>query len=483
MSDDLFSAANKAADKASARAQAEGGKSGDKSGENAPQGANVLTVTQLSNQLRFTLEGKFNRVAVEGEISGLKKPASGHVYFTLKDEDSNLNAIVWRSAISRIKAPFEDGTQVVAYGRITTYGPRSNYQIIIDRMEVAGIGALMQRFEALKKKLAAEGLFAPERKKNLPFLPKTVGIITSGTGAVIEDMLNRLRPRYPGHVLLCPVAVQGVGAKEQIAAAIAGFNSLSAQSSVPRPDVLIVARGGGSLEDLWAFNEEVVVRAVAGSDIPVISGVGHEPDVTLCDYAADHRSPTPTAAATESVPDYDELAQKLADLRAGLVSFTKQKIHSHRQQLDGLRRGLPDPQNILNQMRLRLDDRQTRLRQAVAGELRLRRGQFDSLSQRLQPGTLYAFLRQNSRRLTDLQTRLPAALMRDIQHKQKHLESRRQLLRHLSPTAPLEKGFVYVTEGGADKNGSLVKSAHTSATDVTLHFRDGQRRAQLAAKK
>lgn len=465
MSDDLFTAANKVADQATQRARSEGG----------DQGANVLTVTQLSNKLRFIIEKQFNRVAVEGEISSLKKAASGHVYFTLKDEDSNLNAIVWRSGVDRIKAPFEEGTQVVAYGRITTYGPRSNYQIIVDRMEVAGIGALMQRFEELKKKLTDEGLFAPERKKPLPYLPRTVGIITSGTGAVIEDMLNRLRPRYPAHVLLWPVAVQGVGAKEQIAAAIEGFNNLMATGPVPRPDVLIVARGGGSLEDLWPFNEEIVVRAVAGSGIPVISGVGHEPDVTLCDYAADHRSPTPTAAATEAVPDYDELVEKLATLEASGRYFIKQTLKSHRQHLDGLRRGLPDPQNILNQMRLRLDDRQTRLRHGAAGQLRLLKGRFEGLRARLQPGTLYGFLRLNTRRLSELEERLPGAMLRDIRQKQAHLKSRGQLLQHLSPKAPLEKGFVYVT----DRNGALVKSARTDTVDVTLHFRDGERRAKI----
>lgn len=465
MTDDLFTAANKMADEASQKADAHA----------SSQGANVLSVTQLSNQLRFTIEKQFNRVAVEGEISSLKRAASGHVYFSLKDEDSVLNAIVWRGSVGNIKAPFEDGTQVVAYGRITTYGPRSNYQIIIDRMEVAGVGALMQRFEELKKKLTAEGLFDPARKKPLPFLPKTVGIITSSTGAVIEDMLNRLRPRYPAHVLLWPVVVQGVGAKEQIAAAIKGFNDLTENSAVPRPDVLIVARGGGSLEDLWPFNEEIVVRAVAGSDIPVISGVGHEPDTTLCDYAADHRSPTPTAAATEAVPDYDELVKQLENLRAGLVYYTKQKLQSHRQQLDGLRRGLPDPQNILNQMRLRLDDRHTRLRQGATGHLRVLKGRFDGLRARLQPGTLYGFLRQNTRRLNELGERLPTALLRDIHQKQAHLKSRGQLLEHLSPRAPLEKGFVYVT----GTSGELIKSADTKAEKVTLHFKDGERHARL----
>ena len=456
MSDDLFSIAQDAA---------------------PSQGANVLSVTQLSNQLRLTLEKQFDRIAVEGEISSLKKAASGHVYFSLKDEDSILNAIVWRGSVAKLKAPLEEGTQVVAYGRITTYGPRSNYQIIIDHMEVAGMGALIQRFEDLKKKLEAEGLFALERKKPLPFFPKTIGLITSSTGAVIEDMLNRLRMRFPVHVLLWPVAVQGVGAKEQISAAIKGFNGLTEQSAVPRPDVLIVARGGGSLEDLWPFNEECVVRAVAASDIPIISGVGHEPDVTLCDYAADHRSPTPTAAATEATPDYDALVTQTQNLSTKLVFDMKQRLKNHRQHIEGLRRGVPDPQSILNQMRLRLDDKQNRLCQGMRTDLRLRYGQFEGLRQRLQPNIFTAFFRQNRRQLADLQQRLPSALRRELTRKKKHLESRSQLLQHLSPKAPLEKGFVYITS----QDGSVVKSSQTPAEHVVLHFKDGERSAILKA--
>ena len=450
----------------------------NKEDESTPKGANVLTVSQLSNQLRFTIEKQFGRVAVEGEISGLKRAASGHVYFSLKDDDSVLNAIVWRGSVEKLKVPLEDGTQVVAYGKITTYGPRSNYQIIIDRMEVAGVGALMQRFEELKKRLTEEGLFDPERKKPLPFLPRTVGIVTSSTGAVIEDMLNRLRPRYPAHILLWPVVVQGVGAKEQIAAAIEGFGSLEKGGKIPRPDVLIVARGGGSLEDLWAFNEEIVVRAVANSTIPVISGVGHEPDITLCDYAADHRSPTPTAAATEAVPDHNELTQKTDNLRASLVYFIRQKTASERQRLSGLKRGLPDPQSVLNQMRLRLDDRHQRLQLGVKTMLRHKSSRFDGIKNRLRPETLLSFFRANKTRTTELHQRLSSATKRQIALSSKHLQSRHQLLQHLSPKAPLEKGYALVM----DENGALIKTAGTNAENVQLHFRDGKRAATLKPK-
>ncbi len=439
------------------------------------QGANVLTVTQLSNQLRFAVEKQFSRVVIEGEISGLKRAASGHMYFTLKDDDSIINAIVWRGGVSRIKAPFEDGLYVVAYGKVTTYGKSSNYQIIIDRMEPAGIGALMQRFEDLKKQLEAEGLFAPERKKQLPFLPNTIGVITSPTGAVIDDMLNRLKARFPSHVLLWPVAVQGVGAKEQIAAAIKGFNSLEVGGKIPQPDVIIVARGGGSLEDLWPFNEEIVVRAVANSDTPIISGVGHEPDITLCDYAADHRSPTPTAAATEAIPDRIELQQKTSNALATLAYLTRQKIKHDTQELKALKRGFPDPKSVINQWYLRLDDRHTRLHQASVGRLRLLQQRFANLQNRLRPDLLQRFFSLNKQRVNEWDKRLSHAINRQISHHQRHLDSRSQLLQHLSPKAPLAKGFVYV----ADTNGNLIKSATTSAKDIVLHFNDGERTAKL----
>lgn len=434
---------------------------------------NVLTVSQLSNQLRFTVEKQFNRVAVEGEISSLKRAASGHVYFSLKDDDSVLNAIVWRSAAERIKAPFEDGLHVVAYGKLTTYGARSNYQIIIDRMEPAGLGALMQRFEELKKKLTAEGLFDDARKKPLPFMPDTIGIITSSTGAVIDDMLNRLRQRYSGRVVLWPVAVQGVGAKEQIAAAIEGFNNLP--EGMPKPDVLIVARGGGSLEDLWPFNEEIVVRAVAGSNIPVISGVGHEPDVTLCDYAADHRSPTPTAAAVEATADVIELKQQLATNLATLKYFMEQRLKSEHQRVRLAARGLSDPRSALNQWQMRLEDRRTRLLNASTSRLRMLRQRLDHAQHRLRPQLLTQFFEQNKKQLADFERRLGQSMKGKLTEHEKHLKARAQLLQHLSPKAPLEKGYALIT----DDKGNLIKTAATQAQNVQIEFADGKREATL----
>ena len=434
---------------------------------------NVLTVSQLSNQLRFTVEKQFARVAVEGEISGLKRAASGHVYFSLKDDDSVLNAIVWRGSTERIKAPFEDGLHVVAYGKLTTYGARSNYQIIIDRMEPAGLGALMQRFEELKKKLTAEGLFDEARKKPLPFMPNTIGIITSSTGAVIDDMLNRLRQRYSGRVLLWPVAVQGVGAKEQIAAAIEGFNALPEE--FPQPDVLIVARGGGSLEDLWPFNEEIVVRAVAASNIPVISGVGHEPDVTLCDYAADHRSPTPTAAAVEATADVIELQQQLATNLATLKYFMEQRLKTEHQRVRLAARGLSDPRRALDQWRMRLEDRQNRLLNASTGRLRMLRQRLDHAQQRLRPQLLTQFFGQNKKQVADFERRLSQSMNSKLAEHKKHLQARAQLLQHLSPKAPLEKGYALIT----DTQGHLIKTATTQAQNIRIEFADGQRDATL----
>ena len=434
---------------------------------------NVLTVSQLSNQLRFTVEKQFNRVAVEGEISSLKRAASGHVYFSLKDDDSVLNAIVWRSAAERIKAPFEDGLHVVAYGKLTTYGARSNYQIIIDRMEPAGLGALMQRFEELKQKLTAEGLFDEARKKPLPFMPDTIGIITSSTGAVIDDMLNRLRQRYSGRVVLWPVAVQGVGAKEQIAAAIEGFNTLP--EGMAKPDVLIVARGGGSLEDLWPFNEEIVVRAVAASNIPVISGVGHEPDVTLCDYAADHRSPTPTAAAVEATADVIELKQQLATNLATLKYFIEQRLKTEHQRVRLAARGLSDQRRALDQWRMRLEDRQNRLLNASTGRLKLLRQRLTHAQQRLRPQLLQQFFAQNKKEVSAFERRLLQTMQAQLGEHNRHLKARAQLLQHLSPKAPLEKGYALVT----DAQGNLLKSADTTASDIRIEFKDGTRDATL----
>src|SRR6187551_2815185 len=279
----------------------------------APSNVPEFSVSELSFALKRQLEGAFPRVRVRGEISQPSFPRSGHCYFRLKDEDAVLDAVCWKTTLPRLGIKVEEGMEVIATGKITTYAGSSRYQIIIDRLELAGEGALLKLLEDRRKKLAAEGLFASERKRPLPFLPEVIGVVTSPSGAVIRDILHRLSDRFPRRVLVWPVAVQGEKAAGEVAKAIAGFNRLPEDGPVPRPQVLIVARGGGSLEDLWAFNEEIVVRAAAASDIPLISAVGHETDTTLIDFASDRRAPTPSAAAEMAVPVRSELAAMLAE--------------------------------------------------------------------------------------------------------------------------------------------------------------------------
>src|SRR5579864_644267 len=289
---------------------------GDPAGSNPTANLPEYTVSELSRALKRSIEENFSFVRVRGEISGWKRHSSGHCYLCLKDAEAVLDAVCWRGTAIRLAVKPEDGMEVVCTGRLTTYPGRSKYQLVIETMELAGVGALLKLFEDRRKRLAAEGLFAEERKKRLPFLPRIIGVVTSPTGAVIRDILHRLNDRFPRHVLVWPVAVQGEGAAAQIAAAIDGFNRLpqagGEKGGVPRPELIIVARGGGSLEDLMAFNEEVVVRAAARSAIPLISAVGHETDTTLIDHAADRRAPTPSAAAEIAVPVRLDLVADLA---------------------------------------------------------------------------------------------------------------------------------------------------------------------------
>jgi exodeoxyribonuclease VII large subunit len=338
----------------------------------------VISVSEMSQAIKRALEGNFEFVRVRGEVSGFKRAASGHLYFSLKDEKAVLDAVCWRGTAGRLGVAPEDGMEVIASGRITAYPGRSRYQIVIEQLELAGEGALLKLLEERKRKLAAEGLFAEDRKQALPYLPEVIGVVTSPTGAVIRDILHRLADRFPRHVVVWPVLVQGEGAAEQIAAAIRGFNSLSAggpeSGSPPRPDLLIVARGGGSLEDLWAFNEEVVVRAAAESEIPLISGVGHETDTTLIDFAADLRAPTPSAAAEIAVPVRRELLDQVLEAERRMGVAGQRLMAERRVLLEGLGRGLPDPWRLLEEMSQRLDDRTERLVNAAANLLARRRG-------------------------------------------------------------------------------------------------------------
>src|SRR3954451_24731553 len=343
-------------------------------GDNSP----ALTVTELSGALKRTIENAFGQVRVRGEISGFKRHASGHCYFTLKDENACIDAVIWRTNAAVLAFRPEDGAEVIATGKLTTYPGRSKYQIVVERMELAGEGALLALLEKRRKTLAAEGLFDSSRKRKLPFLPRVIGVVTSPTGAVIRDIIHRLEDRCPTRVIVCPVPVQGEGAAAKIAAAIRAFPSIE-----PRPELLIVARGGGSIEDLWPFNEEEVVRAAAESPIPLISAVGHETDTTLIDHASDRRAPTPTAAAEMAVPVRSELAAQLAELAHRARQRLGRQIERGRERFDLTICRWPEPQAILAPIVQRLDDAGERLPRSLAARAATARGDLNLVSGRL----------------------------------------------------------------------------------------------------
>jgi len=401
-----------------------------------------FTVTEISLAVKRTLEGTFERVRVRGEISGFKRAASGHCYMALKDADAVLDAVCWRGNAGRLGISPEDGMEVIATGRLTSYPGRSKYQIVIESLELAGEGALLKLLEDRRRKLAAEGLFEEARKRPLPFLPEVIGVVTSPTGAVIRDILHRLADRFPRRVLVWPVLVQGEGAAAQVAAAIRGFNALPAGGRVPRPDVLIVARGGGALEDLWAFNEEVVVRAAAESAIPLISAVGHETDTTLIDYAADRRAPTPTAAAEIAVPVRRELLMQCGELERRLLGAAGRMVAERRERLQGLARGLIDPKRLLEDMVQRLDDRIERLRNCWLAFLRERQARTDRLGAGLvHPRQLLAVRAEQlagpAAHLDRLRPRLLADRRRDVDGLARVLES-------VSYKKVLQRGYAVV---------------------------------------
>jgi exodeoxyribonuclease VII large subunit len=481
-----------------------------RTGTNLPE----VTVGELSRKLKRTIEEEFGYVRVRGEISQPKRHSSGHVYLRLKDEAAVIEAVCWKGTAARLPVRPEEGLEVVCTGRLTTYPGRSQYQLVIETMELAGEGALLKMLEERKRRLAAEGLFAPERKKPLPFLPEVIGVITSPTGAVIRDILHRLDDRFPRQVLLWPVAVQGEAAPAQVAAAIEGFNRLDPAGPVPRPDLLIVARGGGSLEDLMAFNEEVVVRAAAASLIPLISAVGHETDTTLIDFASDRRAPTPTAAAEMAVPVRSELLAQVMDDGRRLYGCMSRLVEERRIRVDGLARGLGDPRSLLEGCAQRLDDRVERLDLAVAAlvdrrsrqvrELshRLRhpreiladrrarldaegralamalrqvatreRGRLDRVSGRLTPAPVRRQAEEGARRLADLGLRLGRAHLNGISFARQRVDAAASLLESCSFQRVLERGFALVT-GEAGRPVTSAKQALPGRT-VAITFQDG----------
>ena len=443
--------------------------------EGAGQNLPTFTVSEISHALKRSVEASFGRVRVKGEVSGFKRAASGHMYFALKDSEALLDVVCWRGTAGGLAVKPEDGMEVVAVGRLTTYPGRSKYQMVVDSIELAGEGALLKLLEERRKKLAAEGLFDAARKRPLPFLPRVIGVVTSPTGAVIRDILHRIEERFPLHVILWPVLVQGEAAAEQVAAAIHGFNRLKEGGAVPRPDVLIVARGGGSLEDLWAFNEEIVVRAAAASAIPLISAVGHETDVTLIDFAADHRAPTPTAAAEKAVPVRMDLLADVLDRGARLLSCVNRALDDGRSRLEGLARGLPNLRRAIEEATQRLDDWTDRLRNSLGVGVDRRRGHLN---------TLAAGLLSPKRLIEHERTRFAGearALDRSVQALLKSLTARldqaRGLLESFSYQRVLERGFVLVT----DEHGALVASATEARAGmaVDLGFHDGHAAATV----
>ncbi|QIS94666.1 exodeoxyribonuclease VII large subunit [Nitratireductor mangrovi] len=374
----------------------------------SPTNAAEFTVSEISGALKRTVEDAFGNVRVRGEISGYRGPhSSGHAYFALKDERARLEAVIWRGTFARLKIRPEEGMEVIAQGRLTTYPGSSKYQIVIDSLEPAGAGALMALLEERRRKLAAEGLFDDQRKKRLPYLPRVIGVVTSPTGAVIRDILHRIADRYPLHVIVWPVRVQGETTGAEVASAVAGFNALPPDGAIARPDLIIVARGGGSLEDLWGFNDEDAVRAVAASDIPVISAVGHETDWTLIDHAADTRAPTPTGAAELAVPVRAELEATLASLSARLSGAVSRNGERKRQALRAAARALPSVDQLLGLPRRRFDEAASRLSRGLSVNVENKKLRLGGL--RLAPATLERRLGEARRHVSRAATRLPAA--------------------------------------------------------------------------
>lgn len=417
----------------------------ERAGDNAP----ALSVSELSGALKRMVENEFGHVRLRGEISGYKRAASGHVYLTLKDDRACIDGVIWKGPAAMIPFRPEDGIEVIATGKLTTYPGRSKYQIVIDRLELAGEGALMMLLEKLKAKLGAEGLFDQNRKVALPYLPRVIGVVTSPTGAVIRDILHRLEDRCPTRVIVWPVIVQGQGAAEQVAAAVRGFNALVPGGPVPRPDLVIVARGGGSIEDLWAFNEEVVVRAVADCAIPIISAVGHETDTTLCDYAADVRAPTPTAAAEIAVPVRADLLAHLREQGLRMQRCANRYKERGSEKLHNLARLLPKPAQLLDPQRQRVDDYGERLKRGLRHRLTDARGELARAGAALRPVML-------TQRLAREQDRLARTW---------------RLATSLNPTNLLQRGYAMVEK----RTGGVVTSADgaKAAGALTLRFADG----------
>lgn len=464
--------------------------------------AHEFTVSEISGAVKKVIEGEFGRVRVRGEIGRVSRPASGHIYFDLKDDRAVIAAVSWKGQAARLSVKPEEGMEVIATGRMTTFPGQSRYQLIVDDIEPAGAGALMAMLEKRKKALQAEGLFAAELKKPIPYLPEIIGVVTSPSGAVIRDILHRLRERFPRKVLIWPVAVQGQNCAPEVARAIQGFNGLTPGGALPRPDLLIVARGGGSVEDLWGFNEEIVARAAAASDIPLISAVGHETDTTLIDFVSDMRAPTPTAAAELSVPVRHELLAWTGEQDARLSRALSQGLSQRRQRLRDVSRALPRKDSLTETARQRLDRASERLPTAlrtvtqhkkvvladVASGVRpqvLRaligsaRRAFIDRSQRLKPGILDRERKRKETELVRLIRRFGSAARGQTGLWRKQLDALERMRQTLGYTETLRRGYAVVRG-----NGDVVTTAAAAAkaTDIEIEFSDGRMRPGAGVK-
>ncbi len=432
----------------------------DTHGNNAPE----MSVSDLAHSLKRTLEDAYGRVRVRGELSRVKVVSSGHMYSDLKDQNSVINVICWRGSLSKLAIRPEEGLDVICTGRITTYPQRSNYQLIIESMELAGEGALLKMLEERKKKLAAEGLFAEERKKPLPFLPERIGVVTSPTGAVIRDILHRISDRFPRPVMLWPVRVQGDGAAAEITNAINGFNALPEGQ---RPDILIVARGGGSLEDLMAFNEENVVRAIAASQIPVISAVGHETDTTLADYAADRRAPTPTGAAEIAVPERLMLLARVEEDKTRLLAAITRQTDHHKKFVKSLAARISDPRKLIEIKAQQSDHQFEKLKSLFRHKLNQRQQYLLRLEGRIKHPK--DRISEAAQRLNYIGANLKGIQSRLLQNHSQRLAQASRILDTLSYQNVLKRGYSIIR----DKQGTpLISAAHISdnmALDIEFH--------------
>ncbi len=435
----------------------------------------VYSVGEFSHVIKKLVETNFSYVRIRGEISRPSFPGSGHIYFTLKDTDGTIAAIIWKYTMPRLSIRPEEGMEVICTGKITTFAGQSKYQIIVDNMEVAGEGALLKMLEDRRKKLLAEGLFKQEHKKPIPYLPHIIGVITSPSGAVIKDILHRLSDRFPSYVYLWPVAVQGEGSAQQIANAIEKFNQFTDQTNIKKPDLLIVARGGGSLEDLWSFNEEIVVRAVFNSSIPVISAVGHETDTTLIDFVSDLRAPTPTGAAEKAVPVRDELITRIDELNLRLKTSFSNKLNNNKDRLNNLIRLLGKPDQIFDNKNQKLDFIYKDIENLFKNIFVEQKNKITQFTQRLIPPKVLINNLEAKQQLLD--TKFKNYLENILTNKETKLNSLSQLLEASSFNRVLDRGFSLVI----DNDGKPIKLSSDAPKNakVKIKFSDEIRSAEL----